>query len=94
LGTILYIGAEMGPGPRDGFMTGLAKRGIPIGIARTSIELIVLIVGFTLGGNVGIGTIWFAASIGPFIQLMLQYKPLNSILASERFRKTYLKKRK
>ena len=94
LGTILYIGAEMGPGPRDGLMTGLAKRGIPIAVARTSIESIVLIAGFILGGNVGIGTIWFAFSIGPFIQLILQYKPLSSILATEKFRKTYRKKRK
>ena len=94
LGTILYIGAEMGPGPRDGLMTGLAKRGIPIAVARTSMESIVLIAGFILGGNIGIGTIWFAFSIGPFIQLIIQYKPLSSILASEKFRKTYLKKRK
>lgn len=94
LGTILYIGAEMGPGPRDGLMTGLAKRGIPIAVARTSMESIVLIVGFILGGNIGIGTIWFAFSIGPFIQLIIQYKPLSSILASEKFRKTYLKKGK
>ena len=94
LGTILYIGAEMGPGPRDGLMTGLAKRGIPIAVALTSMESIVLIAGFILGGNIGIGTIWFAFSIGPFIQLIIQYKPLSSILASEKFRKTYLKKRK
>ena len=94
LGTILYIGAEMGPGPRDGLMTGLAKRGIPIAVARTSMESIVLIVGFILGGNIGIGTIWFAFSIGPFIQLIIQYKPLSSMLASEKFRKTYLKKGK
>ena len=94
LGTILYIGAEMGPGPRDGLMTGLAKRGIPIAVARTSMESIVLIAGFILGGNIGIGTIWFAFSIGLFIQLIIQYKPLSSILASEKFRKTYLKKRK
>ena len=94
LGTILYIGAEMGPGPRDGLMTGLAKRGIPIAVARTSMEALVLIVGFILGGNLGWGTIWFAFSIGPFIQLIIQYKPLSSMLASEKFRKTYLKKGK
>jgi uncharacterized membrane protein YczE len=59
-----YIGAGMGPGPRDGLMTGLAKRGLSIRVARTGIELTVLAAGFLLGGSVGIGTVLYAASIG------------------------------
>lgn len=59
-----YIGAGMGPGPRDGLMTGLAKRGLSIRVARTGIELTVLAAGFLLGGNVGIGTVVYAVSIG------------------------------
>ena len=69
VGTVLYIGAGLGPGPRDGLMTGLARKGIPIPIGRTLIELSVLLVGYLLGGTVGLGTIWFAFTIGPLIQL-------------------------
>jgi len=63
--TGLYIGAGLGPGPRDGLMTGLAKRGWPIRRVRTSIELAVLAAGWLLGGTVGIGTLLYAISIGP-----------------------------
>jgi len=64
--TGLYIGAHFGPGPRDGLMTGLHKTtGWKIWIVRTGIELIVLTVGWLLGGNVGIGTVAFALLIGP-----------------------------
>src|SRR5215207_3283848 len=64
--TGLYIGAHFGPGPRDGLMTGLHKTtGWKIWIVRTGIELIVLAVGWLLGGNVGIGTVAFALLIGP-----------------------------
>ena len=70
--TGLYIGAGFGPGPRDGLMTGLNKRfGIPIWAARTAIELSVLIVGWLLGGNVGIGTVAFALLIGPLCNLTI-----------------------
>ena len=69
VGTILYIGAGLGPGPRDGLMTGLARKGIPIPIGRTLIELSVLVVGYLLGGTIGLGTIWFAFTIGPLIRL-------------------------
>jgi uncharacterized membrane protein YczE len=64
----LYIGARMGPGPRDGLMTGIHSRfGIRIWIARTIVELSVLLVGWVLGGNVGIGTLAFALLIGPLV---------------------------
>lgn len=63
--TGLYIGAGYGPGPRDGLMTGLAARGWSIRRARTLVELTVLALGWALGGTVGIGTVLFAAAIGP-----------------------------
>lgn len=64
--TGLYIGAHFGPGPRDGLMTGLHRRtGWRIWIVRTGIEVTVLVTGFLLGGNVGLGTLAFALLIGP-----------------------------
>lgn len=72
LATGLYIGARLGPGPRDGLMTGLAARtGRSIRLVRGSIELAVLAVGWLLGGSVGIGTVLFAVAIGPLVQLFL-----------------------
>lgn len=70
--TGLYIGARFGPGPRDGLMTGINKRfGWPIWAVRTTIELTVLIIGWLLGGNVGVGTIAFALLIGPMVNVTL-----------------------
>jgi uncharacterized membrane protein YczE len=72
LATGMYIGASFGPGPRDGLMTGLARRtGRSIRLVRTSIEVTVLAVGWLLGGTVGIGTVLFAVAIGPLAQLFL-----------------------
>ena len=65
IATGLYIGAAMGPGPRDGLMVGIANRGHSVRVVRTAIELSVLVVGFLLGGTVGIGTALFAIAIGP-----------------------------
>jgi uncharacterized membrane protein YczE len=65
--TGLYVGAGWGPGPRDGLMTGLAARGIPLGAARAGIELTVLVAGWLLGGTVGVGTVAFALAIGPLV---------------------------
>ena len=66
--TGLYIGARMGPGPRDGLMTGLhARFGWPIWAVRTGIEVTVLAVGWALGGAVGLGTVAFALLIGPMV---------------------------
>jgi hypothetical protein len=63
--TGLYIGAGLGPGPRDGLMTGLAARGHSIRVVRTAIELSVLGAGWLLGGSVGVGTVGYALAIGP-----------------------------
>ena len=71
LGSGLYIGAGMGPGPRDGLMTGLARRGLHIGAVRTGLEISVLAIGWILGGTIGLGTLAFALAIGPLIALLL-----------------------
>ena len=71
LATGLYIGAGLGPGPRDGLMTGLARRGHSIRVVRTAIEVTVLVAGWVLGGNVGAGTVLYALSIGPIVHLTL-----------------------
>ena len=71
-GSGLYIGAELGSGPRDGLMLGLNKRfGISIRLARTTIEIAVLVVGLFLGGSLGLGTFVFAFGIGPLVQKAL-----------------------
>jgi uncharacterized membrane protein YczE len=91
--TAAYVGARLGPGPRDGLMTGLAARtGWSIRLVRTGIELVVLAAGWLLGGTVGVGTVLYAVAIGPLTQLFLPLlahvgaetrsaPPLNSPLA-------------
>lgn len=69
--TACYIGAGLGPGPRDGLMTGLARRGYSIRVVRSAIEVTVLVAGMLLGGSVGIGTVAYALSIGPLVHLLL-----------------------
>lgn len=69
--TALYIGAGLGPGPRDGIMTGLAARGHSIRVVRTFIEVGVVVVGYPLGGTVGPGTLAYALLIGPLVHLLL-----------------------
>jgi uncharacterized membrane protein YczE len=71
--TGLYIGAGLGPGPRDGLMTGLAARGHSIRLVRTLIELSVLAAGWLLGGSVGVGTVLYAAAIGPLAQFFIHH---------------------
>ena len=71
IGSGLYIGAGLGPGPRDGLMTGFAARGISIRAARTGIEVTVLVIGIVLGGAIGVGTAVFALGIGPLVQFFL-----------------------
>ena len=66
-----YIGAGLGPGPRDGLMTGLAARGHSIRVVRTGLEVTVLVIGWLLGGTVGVGTVVYALSIGPLLGFML-----------------------
>ncbi len=72
LATALYIGASMGPGPRDGLMTGLVRRtGRSVRLVRTMIEVAVLVVGYLLGGTVGVGTLLYAFAIGPIAHALL-----------------------
>jgi uncharacterized membrane protein YczE len=66
-----YIGAGLGPGPRDGLMVGLAKRGQSLRVVRTMIEVTVLVAGFMLGGTVGIGTLLYAVTIGPIAHVTI-----------------------
>ncbi|MEV4178556.1 hypothetical protein [Nonomuraea sp. NPDC049709] len=77
LATVLYIGAGMGPGPRDGVMTGLMRLGLSVRLARLLIEVTVLIAGWLLGGTVGLGTLAFALAIGPLTQLFTRWFPLT-----------------
>jgi uncharacterized membrane protein YczE len=72
LATGLYVGARLGPGPRDGLMTGLVRRtGRSVRLVRTTIEVAVVAVGWLLGGTVGIGTVAFALTIGPCVHFFL-----------------------
>ncbi len=67
----LYIGAGLGPGPRDGLMTAFGRRGMSLSTARTVIEMAALAVGWILGGVVGIGTVYFAVTVGWFVRLFI-----------------------
>jgi uncharacterized membrane protein YczE len=80
IATGLYVGAALGPGPRDGLMTGLAARGVPIRVARTAIEVTVLVAGVLAGGTVGVGTVLFALLIGPLVHYTL---PRLAVVAPE-----------
>ena len=78
--TAAYVGARLGPGPRDGLMTGLAARtGWSIRLVRTGLEVTVLAVGWLLGGTVGVGTLLYALAIGPLTQAFL---PLFTVRSS------------
>ncbi len=68
VGSGFYIGSGLGPGPRDGLMTGLSARGWRVSRARTTVEVAVLLIGWLLGGSVGAGTLIFALAIGPIVQ--------------------------
>ncbi|MCP5026542.1 MAG: hypothetical protein GY929_09685 [Actinomycetia bacterium] len=72
LGTGLYIGVWMGTGPRDGIMTAMARRGIPLWLGRTGLEAIVFVAGLLLGGTLGVGTVWFLVAIGPMSERALR----------------------
>lgn len=70
--TASYIGVHLGPGPRDGLMTGLVRcTGRSVRLVRTSIEAAVVLVGWLLGGTVGVGTVVYALAIGPLVQFLL-----------------------
>ena len=79
VGSGFYIGAGLGPGPRDGVMTALAARGLSVGVVRTGIELVVLAVGWLLGGSVGVGTVLFALAIGPLVAFFLRRLSLTPV---------------
>ena len=82
--TALYIGAGLGPGPRDGLMTGLARRGPSVRTVRTGLELTALAIGFVLGGSVGVGTVAYALAIGPLVQWALPRLTVTAALEGER----------
>jgi uncharacterized membrane protein YczE len=82
-GSGFYIGAGLGPGPRDGVMTGLARRGWPVGVVRTAIELSALGGGWLLGGTVGVGTVVFALGIGPLVHWFLPRLTITSVTPPE-----------
>jgi uncharacterized membrane protein YczE len=70
--TGLYIGVQLGPGPRDGLMTGyVARSGRSVRLVRTVIEVTVLVIGFLLGGTVGVGTVLYAVTIGPLAHVFI-----------------------
>jgi uncharacterized membrane protein YczE len=72
IATAMYIGAHLGPGPRDGLMTGLVRRtGLSVRLVRTTIEVSVLAIGWLLGGVVGVGTVAYALAIGPLVHVLL-----------------------
>jgi uncharacterized membrane protein YczE len=72
IATACYIGVHLGPGPRDGLMTGLVRRtGQSVQLVRTSIEAAVVLIGWLLGGVVGVGTVVYALAIGPLVQFLL-----------------------
>lgn len=71
VGSGLYIGSGLGAGPRDGLMIGLGRLGLSVRVARTAIEVTVLVIGVLLGGTVGVGTVAFTFGIGPLVQVFL-----------------------
>lgn len=83
LSTVLYIGAGLGPGPRDGLMTGLVVRtSRSVRLVRTTIEVTVLAVGWLLGGTVGVGTVVYALGIGPLVQIFVRLTPARLLAVS------------
>ncbi len=76
-GTAIYVGADMGSGPRDGVMVGLESKGLKIGMARNIIEVTALALGWLLGGTVGLSSVVIAISIGPVVQVVIPYFDLR-----------------
>jgi uncharacterized membrane protein YczE len=80
LATAAYIGVDLGPGPRDGLMTGLVRRtGGSVRLVRTSIEVGVVLTGWALGGTLGLGTVLYAVAIGPLVQLVLPWVSITGL---------------
>jgi uncharacterized membrane protein YczE len=84
LASALYIGAQLGRGPRDGLMTGLARRtGLSLRLVRTGLEVSVVVIGLLLGGVLGVGTVVYALAIGPLTQLMLPWFTVDVVAPAE-----------
>ena len=84
LGISMYVGGGLGPGPRDGLMTGLVKRtGKPLWLIRTAIEVVVLGLGWAFGGTIGLGTVLYAFTIGPVVHVMLPWFNLDKVKEPE-----------
>ena len=77
LGTAIYVGGDLGAGPRDGIMVGLEKLGLKIGTARTLLEFVAISIGFLLGGKIGIASIIIVLSIGRVLQVFMPYFDLR-----------------
>ena len=77
LGTAIYVGGDLGAGPRDGIMVGLEKLGLKIGTARTLLEFVAFSIGFLLGGKIGIASIIIVLSIGRVLQIFMPYFDLR-----------------
>ena len=73
VGSGFYLGVRLGPGPRDGIMTAMERRGVTLWKARFTIEAAALIAGLALGGTIGWGTIWFLVAVGPAVQVALRH---------------------
>jgi uncharacterized membrane protein YczE len=84
LATAMYIGSQFGRGPRDGLMTGLARRtGASLRLVRTALEVTVVVAGLLMGGVLGFGTVLYALAIGPLAQLMLPWVLVHLPVAAE-----------
>jgi uncharacterized membrane protein YczE len=81
LATGLYIGAGLGPGPRDGLSVGIAGRGYSMRVVRTSVEVTVLVTGVILGGTIGVGTLAYALSIGPITHVTIPALAIKTVPA-------------
>jgi uncharacterized membrane protein YczE len=85
LGTALYLNSRLGAGPRDGLMLGFYRRtGQSIRLVRTVLEIIVLVIGWRLGGTLGFGTLAYALTIGPIIQLMFRFLGDHELASNQR----------
>ena len=73
LGSGLYLGVKLGPGPRDGVMTAMYRRGVPIWLGRLIIEAVPFVIGAALGGRVGWGTVYWLVAIGPAVNLSMKF---------------------
>ena len=77
LGTAIYVGGDLGAGPRDGVMVGLEEKGLKIGTARTFIEAVAFSSGFFLGGKIGIASVIIVFSVGRVVQFFIPYFDLR-----------------